>query len=54
MCPSLLPKDQYPTWMGVPHFVLCKDGCQRTGSPNGHKKDMCWLESFGDWIDRSP
>ena len=38
MCPSLSPKDRHPTWMGVPQFVLCKDGCQRTGGPNGHKK----------------
>ena len=54
MCPSLSPKDQFLPWMGVPHFVLCKNGCQRTSGPNGNKKDMCRLESSGDRISRSP
>ena len=54
MCPSLSPKDRYPPWMEVPHFVLCKNGCQRTGNLNGHNKDMCRLESSGDRIGRSP
>ena len=54
MCPSLSPKNWYPTWMGVPHSMLCKDWCQRTGGPNDHKKDMCRLESSGDQIVRSP
>ena len=54
MCPSLSPKDRYPPRMGVPHFVLCKNGCQRIGGPNGNEKDTCRLESYGDWIGRSP
>ena len=54
MCPCLSPKDRYLSWMGVPHFVLCKNGCQRTGGRNGHKKDMCRLESSDDRISRSP
>jgi hypothetical protein len=54
MCPSLSPKDRYPPWMGVSLFVLCKSGCQRTGGSNGNEKDMCRLESYGDYINRSP
>ena len=54
MCPSLSPKDQYTLWIGVPRFVLCKNGCQRTNGPNGNKKDMCRLKSYGDRISRSP
>jgi hypothetical protein len=38
MCPSLSPKDRYPSWILVPHFVLCRNGCQRTGGPNSHKR----------------
>ena len=54
------PKDRLPPpppflpWMGVPHCTLCKDRCQRTGGPNGQEKDMCQLESSGDWIGKSP
>jgi hypothetical protein len=54
MCPSLSPKDQHPLWMGVPLFVLCKNGCQRTGGPNGNEKNMCRLENYGDRIGWSP
>ena len=54
MCPSLAPKYRYPPWMGVPHFVLCKNGSQRTSGSNNNKKDMCQLESYGDRIGRSP
>ena len=54
MCPSLSPKDRYASRMGVPHFVLCKNGCQRAGGPNGNEKDMCWLASYGDQVVRSP
>ena len=54
MCPSFSPKDRYPPWMGVPHFVLCKNGCQRTGGPNCHKEDMCQLKSSGNRISQSP
>ena len=39
---------------GNPHFVLCKNGCQRTGGPNRNEEDMCRLESYGDQIGRSP
>ena len=28
LCPSPLPKDRYPTWMGVPHHMLCKNGAK--------------------------
>ena len=31
MCPSPSPKDQYITWMGVPHYT----GRRRTGRLNG-------------------
>ena len=51
--PIPLTQGLVPTWMGVPHFVLCKDGCQRTGGSNIHKKEMCQLESSSDRISRS-
>ena len=54
MCPFFSPKDWCPPCMSVPHFVLCKNECQRTGVLHGHKKDMCWLESSGDRISQSP
>ena len=50
----LSTKNRYPTWMGVPHIVLCTNGWQRMGGPNNHKKNMCRLESSGDWIGQSP
>jgi hypothetical protein len=53
-CAHLLsPKDWYPPWMGVPLFVLCKNGCQRIGGTNGNEKDKCRLESYGDRNGRS-
>ena len=39
----------------VSDIVHCaKDGRQRTCGPNGHKKDMCRLESPDDHIGQSP
>ena len=48
MCSSPSAKDWYPSWMGVPHYVLCKNRRQRTGGPNCQEKDICRLESSGD------
>ena len=53
MCPPPSPKDWYPTWMGMPHYMLCKDGHQKTGGPKG-QEDMCRLESSSDQNGRSP
>ena len=52
--PIPLTQGPVPPWMGVPLFVLCKNGCQWTGGPNGNEKDMCRLESYSDRIVRSP
>ena len=48
MWPSPSSKGWYPTWMGVPHYMLCKNGRQRTNNPHSQEKDMCWLESSSD------
>ena len=54
MCQSMSPKDRYPSWIPVPHLCCARTRCQRTSAHNGHKKDMCRLESFSNRIGRSP
>ena len=52
--PIPLTQGPGPPWIGVPLFVLRKNGCQRPGGPNGNEMDMCRLESYSDQIGQSP
>ena len=45
-CAHPLTQGSVPPWMGVSHFVLCNNGCQKTGGSNGIEKDMFRLEAM--------